>query len=454
MFRSIKAINHPHLLRIAAFLGAGLFLLVLISTLIFPLPLGLADNHDYWRLMDPFGLAYPDTSGIYYYTHICLVFIKSLPWRMEIVSSGTVFVGLAYAVTWFLHWPVFPLLMLGLVHCMFYAWAYFLFIKNAHHKTFFAVIIFAVISLLFLSDILFTAYFNSFYQESATFIFLLFFVALFQSKKVHFWWEWLMVIGLALSKISNVSFLLLFGLLLVKYWQRAGRALKTAAVIFACCLVLGIQNMSQGESNSPNVFNSFFQGLIRNQDSTQILHDFHLDMPIYYHYVGQDFWHAIGFSDQVKKDFYGKVTHGKIIEYYFTHPGIVLEKGLELIHQLVSEPRPDNLGNRSKEFLAGFVLETNITSFWQKILPFILLPGLLWSFIQSFVLWRRKYGWTSEGLLLIALPFFLPLQLMISFVGDGWNEFAKHNVTFYFVFVIWLLITWQFWYKHFEAKKL
>ena len=263
-----------------------------------------------------------------------------------------------------------------------------------------------------------------------------------------------MVIGLALSKISNVSFLLLFGLLLVKYWQRAGRALKTAAVIFACCLVLGIQNMSQGESNSPNVFNSFFQGLIRNQDSTQILHDFHLDMPIYYHYVGQDFWHAIGFSDQVKKDFYGKVTHGKIIEYYFTHPGIVLEKGLELIHQLVSEPRPDNLGNRSKEFLAGFVLETNITSFWQKILPFILLPGLLWSFIQSFVLWRRKYGWTSEVLLLIALPFFLPLQLMISFVGDGWNEFAKHNVTFYFVFVIWLLITWQFWYKHFEAKKL
>lgn len=454
MFRSIKALNHPWILQVAAVLSALLFLVVLVSTLIYPWPLGLADNHDYWRLMDPFGLTYPDLSGGYYFQHISLVFFKGATWHLEIISSGIVFVAITYLLSALFQWSYLPLVLLGTVHCLFYTWAFYLYIRNAGYNHLFPMVVTSLVALLFLTDIFFTAYFNSFYQESSVFIFLLFFVALFQSKKVHFWWEWLMIVSVAFSKVSNITFLLLFIPLAIKYWHRKGRLLKLMITIAVCSAVFFIQSNNQNESNSPNVFNSFFVGLVQDQHSEQILTDFGLKHDDFLRFVGKDYWQATALSSELKNEFYQKVTHEKIVIYYLAHPGIVFQKIGQMIYELVSEPRPQNLANRSKEFSPDFVLEDNVTSFWQKLLPIILLPGLLLSFVQLIYLIKRRYYTNYTGLLLIVLPIFLPLQLAVSFIGDGWNEFAKHNSTFYFVFILWLLLSGQFWYKHLETKRL
>ncbi len=454
MFRSIKALNHPGVLQIAALLSALLFLVVLVSTLIYPWPLGLADNHDYWRLMDPFGLTYPDSNGEYYYQHISLLFFKSASWHLEIISSGIFFVGITYLLSVLFQWSYLPLVLLGGVHCMFYTWAFYLYVRNAGYKHLFPVVVTGLVALLFLSDIFFTAYFNSFYQESSVFILLLFFVALFQSTKVHFWWEWLMVVGIAFSKVSNITFLLLFVPLAIKYWHRKGKLLKLVVTVIVCSLILWVQNSNQNNNSSPNVFNSFFVGLVQDQDSDQILADFELNKDSFVSFVGKDYWQATDLPNGLKEEFYQKVSHEKIILYYVSHPTIVLEKLKQMAYELVSEPRPQNLANRSKEFSPDFILEQNVTSFWQKVLPFILIPGLLFSLAQLIYFIRRRYYSNYDGLLLIVLPLFLPLQLAVSFIGDGWNEFAKHNSTFYFVFVLWLLMSGQFWYKHFDSKRL
>lgn len=453
MFRSIKALNHPRILKIATVFCTLLFLVVLISTLIYPWPLGLADNHDYWRLMDPFGLTYPDASGAYYFQHISLLFFKGAVWHWEILSSGIFFVGIAYLLSELLYWSYLPLVFLGGVHCLFYSWAFYLFIKNSGFKHFFSIVIISLISLLFLTDVFFTAYFNSFYQESAAFIFLLFFVSLFRSNKVHFWWEWIMVIAIAFSKVSNVTFLLLLIPVAAKYWHRKGRILKLLMTILVCGAVFFIQSSNQNDSTSPNVFNSFFVGLVRDQTIEPILKDFGLSSD-YQQFAGKDYWQSSDISEQLKSEFYQKVNHSKIVLYYVSHPTIVVEKLGQMIRELVSDPRPENLANRSREFSPSFVIEENLTSFWQKLLSTILVPGLLLSLIQLIYLIKGRYYTVYDGLLLIVLPLFLPLQLAVSFIGDGWNEFAKHNSTFYFVFVLWLLISGQFWYKHFEAKQL
>ncbi len=456
MFRSSQALNTTRGLRVAAMICVCFFVLVLIATLIFPTPLGLADNHDYWRLMNPFGLTYPDNNIGYFYDHISLNFAKGGVWRWEVISSGLVFVGLAYLASYVLHLSVLPLVFLGIIYCCFYTWAYFLFIRNSGIKTFLATLLFGFISLLFLADILFTAYFNSFYQEAATFIFLLFFVALFLSPKRHFTWEWLMVVGLCFSKVSNVSFMFLFVLLLIKYWYQAGRLLKILLILLAITGIAFVQSHNQSEASSPNIFDSFFQGLVRDQNAEQILADFQLTDPVYTTYIGKDFWQVGDFSPAIQSDFYAKVNHGKIIVYYLLHPPIVVEKSLQLLHELIAEPRPDNLGNRAANISKSMIIETSITSFWQKILPYVLIPGLVLSFLQMIYIYSRqkKLGWSSKNILLMVLPVFLPLQLLTSFIGDGWNEFAKHNVTFYFVFVVWLLISGQFWYQYWQAKKL
>lgn len=453
MLRSIKALNHPRVIQIATLLGALLFLVVLVNTLIYPWPLGLADNHDYWRLMDPFGLSYPDSSGAYYFQHISLLFFKGGVWHWQMISSGIFFVAIAYLISEFFQWSYLPLVLVGGVHCLFYTWAFYLFIKNSGIRYFSSRIVTSLISLLFLTDIFFTAYFNSFYQESAAFVFLLFFVALFRSPKVHFWWEWIMIISIAFSKVSNITFLLLLLPLAIKYWYRKGRLLKVLATVVVCSLVFWVQSSNQHDSNSPNVFNSFFVGLVRDQASEPILQDFGLNKE-YEHFVGKDYWQASDMPDQLKQEFYQKVSHGKIVLYYLSHPIIIIEKIGQMMRELITDPRPENLANRSREFSPHFVIEENLTSFWQKLVPIILLPGLLLSVMQLIYLIRKRYYTEFDGLLLIALPVFLPLQLAVSFIGDGWNDFAKHNSTFYFVFVLWLLMTGQFWYKHFEAKQL
>lgn len=454
MFRSIKALNHPWVLQLAAALSALLFFVVLMSTLIYPWPLGLADNHDYWRLMDPFGLTYPDASDGYYFQHISLTFLKGPLWHLEIISSGIAFVGIAYLLSIIFQLSYVPLVLLGAVHCLFYSVAFYFYIRNTGYKHLFPIVVTGLVALLFLTDIFFTAYFNSFYQESSVFIFLLFFIALFQSKKVHFWWEWLMVVGVAFSKVSNITFLLLFIPLAIKYWHRKGRSLKLIVTIMVCSVIFFIQSSNQNDSNSPNVFNSFFVGLAQDQHSEQLLHDFGLKYNDFSPFVGKNYWQAYDLADNLKAEFYQKVNHRKIVLYYLSHPIIVLEKLRQIGGELVSEPRPQNLANRSDEFSPDFVLEKNITSFWQKALPIILLPGLLLSLVQLFYLikWRYYHDYTAQ--LLIVLPSFLPLQLAVSFIGDGWNEFAKHNSTFYFVFVLWLVLSGQFWYKQLEMKRL
>lgn len=458
MLRSIQALNHPTLLKVVAILAAAVFLVMLITTVIYPVPLGLADNHDYWRLMDPFGLSYPDDGTEHFYQYINLLFNKGSLWHDEIISSGIFFIGIAYFIVWILQLPMFPLVALGSIYIVFYTWGYYLFIRNLRQQYIFSVLIFAGIALLFFGDSLFTVYFNSFYQESAAFICLLFFIALFLSPRKHFVLEWIMIMGLCFSKISNISFVFLFVLLAIKYWYGAHRILKLLFIVLGITLIVLVQSSNQSEARSPNIFNSFFQGLVRDQEAQPILNDFNLTNPLYVSYIGKDFWHIAGFSETLQQDFFSKVNHGCIAIYYLEHPVIMLKKTMLLLRELILDPRPDNLGNRALDYSNNMIVERGVTSFWQRILPYILLPGLVFSFGQIFYLWwlmkRRKYFWQSEIALLVVLPFFLPLQLLTSFIGDGWNEFAKHNVTFYFVFMLWLLLSMQFWYKHFEAKTI
>lgn len=428
------------------------FILVLIALLIYPNPLGLADNHDYWRLMTPFGLEYKADESNNFFSFVSLDYLKLDHSRAEVLSSGLVFVAMSYFFSTLLQCTTFSLLLLGLVHVLAYGMGYFLLLKHSVIKDWRHLLLFALISLMLLSDLLFSSYFNSFYQESAFFICLLLFCSLFQKdKSKFFWWELLLLALIVVSKVSQSIFLLFLIPLLWKYRKQSGWTVKKVAVLAVIPLLVWLQMMNQGKSESPNVFNSFFDGLITVDNASTVLADFALTDSHYPHFVGADFWQVKDFDAELKKDFFAKVSHAKIALYYFNHPMVFTEKMVAAFRLLEVDSRPKNLGNRLANYSPSPMIEMGIMSTWQKMLPFLIWLGLFLSWLQLWYICRVKAK-SALAVLLIMFTVILPLQLITTFIGDGWQEFAKHNVSFYFVFTLAVLLSIQFWYKQLVTK--
>lgn len=427
------------------------FIVLLILKLIWPNVLGMADNHDFWRLMKPFGIVYPPGNEGNTFQFVQLDFHKTQQYFLEPLSSSLLFVAIGYGLSTLFQSTMFSLLWLGIVHIFCYTVAFCLFFRALLNKNVIHAILLFVLALYVLTDSVFTVYFNSFYQESAVIIFFLTFVGVFLYSQKSFWLEAFILLLLVLTKVPSTVFVILFIPLLFKYRTGQKMVLKSLIVFVVLLSAIAYNLLAEQEASSPNTFNSFFRGLVAEENAAQVFRDFHLADLGYGSFVNKDFW-SVSLSDAQTQDFYSKVDRQKIISYYLRHPTVLVRRLYLAASLLLDSVRPDNLGNRTQQFSLLMIVERPSIWAWSNLLRFIILPAFFFSLWQLWYLWHERLK-SLSALLIMSLTVLLPLLVAVVVIGDGTHEFAKHNVPFYFVFSLWFLLSCDFWYKQLVLSK-
>lgn len=213
--------------------------LVLCFQLLVRPVLGLADNGDFQRIMGPFGIVYPPGQDPGFWKFITVHFAFDRPSGVEFPSSELVLVGAAKAINQILgREGVFDLRTLGAVHIGILLCGLWLALLAARPLGNLARAVLGGSLVILFTDIGYSAFFNSFYGETAS---LLFFVFVFSSavlacvdtRKVA--WLGIMTVSSVLfltAKSQNVvsaPFLAMFAVYLVLRWSGRGSRLAAAA---------------------------------------------------------------------------------------------------------------------------------------------------------------------------------------------------------------------------------
>lgn len=211
--------------------------LVLCFQLLVRPVLGLADNGDFQRIMNPFGIVYPAGQDPGFWKFITVHFAIDRPTSVEFPSSEMLLVWVAKLLNQTLGAKnVFDLRMLGAVHIALLLCGLWLALLAARPLSDPARGALGVTLSLVLTDIGYSAFFNSFYGEPAS---LLFFMILFSSAVLvcvdtrRAWWLAVMTISSVLfltAKTQNLvsaPFLAMFVFYLAQRWS--GRGFKLAA---------------------------------------------------------------------------------------------------------------------------------------------------------------------------------------------------------------------------------
>lgn len=144
---------------------------------------GIADNGDFFRLTALFGLQHSAvTADDQYFKYVDPIYVFNpqvhLPAQFRYISSETLMTGLAVGLSRLTSKTgTFDIRVQGFVHSIFFLAAVWLLLRlrglEIRGKTLAA----AGLGLVMLTDVGYVAYFNSFYCETASFLFGLFFIA-------------------------------------------------------------------------------------------------------------------------------------------------------------------------------------------------------------------------------------------------------------------------------------
>lgn len=316
---------------------------VIVGRQLFVQPIvGMADNGDFERLME-FGrcthLNVP--TGTRYFSHIHRVFYcEENEARIEYYSSQMILIRLAVklaAVIW--HRTYFDLRALSLLQLPILLSAISVTLMALARRPLFDSFVVGGLFLLIFCDVGYVAYFNSFYSEPGSFLWLLVTVALslylvLQEPRGAIRWLLLFALLLAMSlfvtaKAQNV----LLGVPLALYLWRLGAAgdahqrrrwlaaMVMPLLLLTLCVVY-FQGGRKEEVKRVNLYHHVFGELLpSSSDPESDLRA--LELPTPYAQLSGTNW----FTPGIPKDdpafvqtFYSKVSNGKILKFYLLRP--------------------------------------------------------------------------------------------------------------------------------------
>jgi len=456
--KAVRLLTLERTFTIAAFGIASWQLLV-------PPVLGLADNGDFARLMVHFDLVHasPDRAAHYFgYLDRYYAVNRAEAKRFSpsgVISSELIFSGVAFAISR-IGGGGFDLVYLGAVHiAAFAACAYFLLVSTkpfaGRMRTTGVVLGSAVFT-----DIAYIAYFNSFYAESATFLFMIVVIAsaymAMAAERGRM--AWLVtyfgaIAALLLAKYQNVILLpafLIFGGLLVKRWGQI--RYFHAYLVFALAATYGgyLYFISSPEAVDDAVlYNSVFNGvLLGSPTPSDDLSQLGLDRGLA-KYAGSTAFQrdSLRFDPVFLRKFRDTVTMGSLFSFYFDHPGRLMG-ALNRTVGLAFQTRPA-LGNYEKS--AGYPPLTLSRSWamWSSIRS-VLLPRDLWFVtligILYLILLGRKWLRARDRLEHLQLEWSALIalmalgQLIVITISDGVSDLIKHSFLFNVLFDYMLVV--------------
>lgn len=358
-----------------------LFLIPVAWQLWVPPYVGLADNGDFAKVVGRFALtpADPGPQPTFHFFHRL--------WRNDANSLWLspywgVEVWLAQGALWLSPSKLFDIRWLGLIHVAIFAGAAWLLIQKRIAGNVFAV--------LALTDAAYVSYFQSFYFDAASILFLLLLFAA--------WWSespWVMAVagfGFALAKAPHAPLAIVLALILSL--ERKRKYLPAALAL----LVGGGFMLSQtkDEYKATAYYNlAFFKlGLldrgaldalkIRTEDHRLLgTHAFMPESPAQ--------------NDEWLKNFYPKGGYGNALAYYATHPSVAVKVLWSDLATEATQIRAVNLGNYERStgkpycsLSTSFGWYSGVKSWLFRVAPwhlFLLLPLAIWRIGNKPLLW-------------------------------------------------------------------
>lgn len=434
---------------------ALVFIAVLAITLLtFPRFVGVADQGDFQRLMRWGGLAYPTlephdkyigwVTKVYPYEKNPFTAWRGAPSSEALFIKSAAVLGLIWSS------QTFDLVVLGLLHVLAFVIAWGVLISGWRQFTGTrARVLFPLIAIVF-CDIGYLAYFNSFYAEPSSLIFLVATLGLGlmlvsgERSGIPLLIAYHICAGLlVLSKAQNAPFavaLIVFGIHLRfrspdKRWRRTNLA---GMLSMAALTIIGAM-VTTPQMKQANLYNSVFNGILRSSTAPDKDLD-QLGLPAEYAVLaGTTFFDDnpridIRGEDFARK-FYEKVGRVSVVNFYLSNPSR-LWRMLEITSARAYTLQPPALGNFDK--LSGLAYASKATrwSLWsqfkQRYLPhsiwftLILVATILAAIAFQY---RREHN-TGLLVLMVAYWMMLGLSLLTPVLGDGENDLEKHLFNF------------------------
>lgn len=443
--------------------------LVLITQLMVPPAIGLADNGDFERIMKWGGLHYLTTDpATRYFNYFTRVFQLSAPHAGSYVSSTILFLQVAVWLNkLFYSRDLFDIRFLGAIHIVTLLAAVWLMMSGMRKNNWRLQWSSGLLLFLSLADKGFFAYFNSLYSETTTFLCLLlligFVLHLTAEEKMRYWP--LVGTGLAsilfvIAKVQNAVLGFLLFLFLIRllrlYKDRKWR--KIVGWMSGVLLVFSIAATSFNAFDQINIYQTVFYGVLKDSPTPQAdLQELGI-RPDYAVLANTNYFTPHKKVDitspEFQREYYKKINRMKIMMFYLKHPQRFMQKMIATGQS--SFVMNFYLGNYEKSDNRGAMAQSNAWTQWTFFLNHV-LPKSFW-FIAAFSLlfaaavvkgWRkaRREG-SRQGLVLYeffgALELMSITQFVLPVLGDGQADLGKHLFLFNVLFSI-MVVTAILW---------
>lgn len=446
----------------------------IVLPLLFFSPIGVANNGDFYRMMLAGGIDFADPGESYrdkYFGYFHTLY-KYGPFSAErYVSSQIVPVFAAGMLGRLLDPRTFDIRILAFLYSLLYVAALYVIVKyNKQRSIVINLALVASLSLVFL-DIGYIAYFNSFFGEAVTVIFMLLTfglaLALLRSDKPSVWLLtafYLSAVCLVGTKLQNAPIgllLLLLGLRCRKlrddrFWQWTVGGWSAVLLLATVTMYAAAPN----ELKHINLYQTVFFGVLKGSpDPAADLRELGLPQAFKVN-AGTNYFQkdtAIRQDDPRILEALEGISHKDVLLYYAKHPDRFLQK-LKRAAENGTSIRPLYLGSYEKEAGQPYGAVSYAYSAWStfkvKYMPnnlgFVAAFAAVYLIVLGAEYARRRRSVRQrlylEALLVLALAgmfgFAIPL------VGDGEADLGKHlflfNVCFDMMMVVSVLYAVRF----------
>ena len=470
----------------------GLFLLIFAFSLVLLLKepfVGIADNSDYYRVIQPLGFQ-PEISNRYFYAYnfytvndmsgedikgsLSNIISPKVENDNEYFSTQFIFIKISMIINYLLKIifgkspEIFNIKILGILYAAIYSYGLYLFLINLRFKNRYIHFLFLLISIVILCDMGYLLYFNSFFGEAVIIASLMMalgsltaFINSEENGESFYYGILFYIFALALTgaKVANTPIGILIGLfsltLFIVKKDRLNRALiLIGSLLLVCFSILYYMNAPKWMSQVNN-YQSIFYGITK--DSKEPKKDLEkLSIPLKY----LPLTNTHGFlnhgefdiySNEFQKEVYDNASFVDILKFYLLNPSRFMEK-LKLSADSSVIIRPSYLGNYSKgdeperlSFTERFSLWSNIRKNTLGSAFYIIFTfSVLFFIINIYEIINNIQQYYNEGTAaaFAALLLFLTTmsQFVLPVIGNGEADLQKHMLLFNLCFDLMILV--------------
>jgi hypothetical protein len=414
----------------AAWITLGTAAAIIVVQILVQPPVGLADNGDFSKIIGPFSLRARD-AGTFSYVRLHYAFAPQNHWASGFHSSETLPVQAALLLNRALSGSGgFDLRFMGVVHALLFLLALALFMPLLRRLRAPPRILLLALAVILFCDVVYSAYYNSFYMDAGAFLFLLLavtFVLRVQygagSRSLNAWLAVLSCLLLVTAETQHawLCFPAAAFLIWKRRWFWPRRALLGGVLAGALIVAAGFSMLAWGSPRgfrSATLFNVIFTRLLPTaRNPVAELASLGLD-PTYRTYAGMNaYMENSPLQDEfLARPFERNTSYGRLVLFCASHPARALKlAGLALAD--ASRVSPPELGNYDPS--AGHPPYTHSQAFsaWSALKQRVLgrypwLYALIFAMAAGIVAWKFRSG----GIALAAVG---AVEFWAGVLGDG-----------------------------------